>query len=129
MEHDILARALSAMKNAENRGKNIIELQPASRLIERTLGVLKKEGYIEEYNLVDNKRGGIIVVNLKGIINNIGVIKPRYSIQLDEFEKFEGRYLPAKDFGRLIISTPKGIMSHIDAKKHKTGGVLLAFVY
>lgn len=129
MEHDILARALSAMKNAENRGKDTIELQPDSKLIQHVLGVFKKEGYIEEYKIIDNKRGGIITVNLKGVINNIGVIKPRYSIKISEFEKFEGRYLPAKDFGRLIVSTPKGIMTHIEAKKKKIGGVLIAFIY
>ena len=129
MEHDLLARALSAMKNAENRGKATVELKPSSKLIQHTLAVLKKEKYIEDFKFIDDGRGGIIVVNLKGVINNIGVVKPRYSVKIDEYEKFEERYLPAKDFGRLILSTPKGVITHLDAKNQKTGGVLLAFVY
>ena len=41
----------------------------------------------------------------------------------------EKRYLPAKDFGILIMSTSKGIMTHYDAKKKNLGGKLLSYCY
>jgi len=44
-------------------------------------------------------------------------------------EKFEARYLPAQDFGILIITTNRGVMTHSDAKKMGVGGKLLAYVY
>ena len=47
----------------------------------------------------------------------------------NKFEKFERRYLPAKDLGILFVSTPKGIMTHYDAKAKKLGGKLLAYCY
>ncbi len=47
----------------------------------------------------------------------------------EEFEKFEKRFLPAKDFGFLILSTSKGIMTHLAAKEKSIGGKLLAYVY
>ncbi len=44
-------------------------------------------------------------------------------------EKYESRYLPAQDFGVLILTTTKGVLSHTEAKKMGVGGKLLAFVY
>ena len=49
--------------------------------------------------------------------------------KLDEFEKWEKRYLPAREFGLLILSTSKGVIEHKKAKQTKTGGKLLAYVY
>jgi small subunit ribosomal protein S8 len=48
---------------------------------------------------------------------------------LDEFEKYEKRFLPAKSFGLLILTTPKGVMDHNKAKELRVGGKLLAFVF
>jgi small subunit ribosomal protein S8 len=62
-------------------------------------------------------------------INGCGVIKPRHSVKKDDYEKFEKRFLPAKGFGILIVSTPKGIMTQEGAKKEDSGGKLLAFIY
>jgi small subunit ribosomal protein S8 len=64
-----------------------------------------------------------------GRINNCGVIKPRYSVKKNDLEKFEARYLPAQDFGVLILTTTKGVVSHVKAKELGIGGKLLAFVY
>ncbi len=129
MEHDTLARALSAMRNAEVRGKAEITLAPASKTITNVLEILKTEGYIADYSVEGNKKGGVIKVTLAGKINNIGAIKPRYPVNSGEFEKFEQRYLPAKDFGRIIVSTSKGCITHIQAKEKRLGGALLAYVY
>ncbi|MBS3773256.1 MAG: 30S ribosomal protein S8, partial [Candidatus Thermoplasmatota archaeon] len=68
-------------------------------------------------------------VTLKGAINDCNVIKPRYSLQHDEFDKWEYQYLPAEDFGMLLVSTTRGILSHYEAKKEGIGGRLLAYVY
>lgn len=129
MEHDPLSRALSAMKNAEARGKSVVIVKPASKVIKAVLTLLKKEGYVKDFKFIDDKKGGIFEIDLAGTINNVGAIKPRFSVKLKDYEKFEERYLPAKDFGRLIISTPSGVLTHIEAKKKKLGGVLIAYVY
>ena len=127
--NDTLAHALSAINNASNRGKQELEIYPSSKLIDTILNILKEEGYIENFETKSTKRGKITTVRLNGKINKIGVIKPRFSIKIDSYEKFEKRYLPAKDFGRIFISTTKGIMSHIKAKESNNGGKLLAYVY
>ena len=90
---------------------------------------MKDNWYISDFREVEDSRGNYIVLSLAGSINKCGVIKPRYSIKTDEFEKFERRFLPAKGLGILFVSTPKGIMTHYDAKSKKTGGKLLAYCY
>ena len=129
MIHDTLANALSAIKNAEARGKDEVVVKPASKVIKAVFQILKDEDYIPGFEFIDNKKSGVIKVKLKGSINKIGVIKPRFPVKLSTLEKYEKRYLPAKDFGRLIISTPKGMMTHVDVRKNKTGGTLIAYVY
>jgi small subunit ribosomal protein S8 len=48
---------------------------------------------------------------------------------LHEFDKFEKRYLPARGFGIIIVSTNKGIMTLEEAKEKRIGGRLLAYCY
>ncbi len=128
MLHDLLADALSAIKNAEKRGKPEVIVKSSSIIIE-VLTILKKEEYLANFEIIENKRGNSIKIKLSGAINNIGVIKPKFSVKVTDFEKFEKRYLPAQGFGFIIISTSQGILTHIEAKNKKAGGVLLAYVY
>ncbi|MGC8885426.1 MAG: 30S ribosomal protein S8 [Candidatus Nanoarchaeia archaeon] len=129
MRHDVLADVLSAIKMIRAKGRSEIVVKPISKVVIAVLELLKKEGYINNFELIKDGRGDQAKIVLSNTINDIGVIKPRFPVTLKEFEKYERRYLPAKDFGMLIVSTSKGIMSHIDAKKIRQGGVLLAYVY
>ncbi|MCD6547438.1 MAG: 30S ribosomal protein S8 [Nanoarchaeota archaeon] len=126
---DIIAQALSQINNAEKKGKSYCIIKPVSKLLREILNLMREEGYIGEFEVIDDGRGGILKVNLIGAINKCGAIKPRFSTKIDEFEKFEKRYLPAKDFGILILTTTKGVMTHKKAKKERIGGQLLAYVY
>lgn len=129
MLNDPLANALSLMKNAELRGKSVCQIQPSSKLIGGVLNLLKEKGYIGEFEYIDDGKAGIFQVKLNGTINSCGVIKPRYPIKRDELEKWESRYLPARHFGLLILTTTKGIISHEEAKQQGIGGKVLAYVY
>ena len=44
-------------------------------------------------------------------------------------EKWEKRFLPSRNLGVVILSTPQGVMDHNQAKEENVGGVLLAYVY
>ncbi len=129
MQMDPLADALSYIKNAERAGKMYCEIKPASKLISRVLQIMQQEGYIEEIEYVEDGRGGKLRVKLKGRINDCGAIKPRYSVKVREMDKWESRYLPARGFGILILTTNQGIMTHKEAKNRRIGGKLLAYVY
>ena len=129
MLNDPLANALSLMKNAEIKGKGTCQIQPSSKLIGGVLNLLKERGYISEFEYIDDGKAGVFQVKLKGNINNCGVIKPRYPIKREDLDKWESRYLPAQNFGMLIMTTTKGIVSQDEAKKEGIGGKLLAYVY
>lgn len=128
MRHDTLADVLSTIKNAERIGKKNC-ITPASNLTREVLKVMQKEGYIGTFELIDDGRSGKFNIELKKRVNNCNVIKPMYSIKFGEFEKWEKRFLPAKEMGLLILSTNKGVMTQKEAQKLKIGGRLLAFVF
>ena len=90
---------------------------------------MKEHGYISEFKIEQSNRGSIIHVILSKSINKCCVIKPRYTVKLDNYEKFEKRFLPARNMGILLISTNKGIFTHNEAKEKKLGGRLLAYCY
>ncbi len=129
MLHDPLAIALSNINNAEKIGKSEVIIKPASKLIKNVLDVMKKYDYIDKYELIEDGKSGIIKVTLSGKINKCGVIKPRFSVTKSEFDKFEKRYLPAKDFGILVVSTTKGLLVNNESKEKNIGGKLIAFIY
>lgn len=126
---DTLANALATILNNEYRGKRECVVYPASRLIAQVLRVMQKAGYVGEIEFIDDGRAGKLRVQLLGRINRCGVIKPRYPVKKNDFERWEERYLPSRDIGILVVSTPQGVMSHIEAKEKSIGGVLLAYVY
>jgi len=127
MRHDMLSDVLTIIRNAESVGKAWCVV-PSSKLVKDVLKIMKLNDYIKKFAIDDNKYGEI-KIELKGKINNCKAIKPRFSVKKDEYEKFEKRFLPSKDFGILIVSTSEGVMSHKRAKEKKLGGKLLAFIY
>lgn len=126
---DTLANAMATIKNAEMRGKRECVIYPSSKLIAAVLDIMQKHGYIDGYEFVNDGRGGKFVVKLNGRINNCGVVKPRFSVKKSEYAEWERQYLPSRDIGILIVSTPKGVMSHREAGEKGIGGVLIAYVY
>jgi small subunit ribosomal protein S8 len=127
--NDPLADALSHIKNTERVGKMECALKPASKLMGNVLSVLKEGGYIAEFEFVEDGKAGVFKVGLAGKINDCNAIKPRFYVRAKDYEKWEKRLLPAQDFGMLIVTTSKGVMSHKKAIEQGVGGQLLAFVY
>ena len=126
--NDPISNVLSTMMNAEKIGRKECVVR-GSKIIKEVLNILNRYNYAGSFKEDETRRGSYLTVNLLGSINKCGVIKPRYSVSKDNFEKFEKRYLPAKNFGILIISTNKGLKSDEDAKKEKLGGRLIAYCY
>jgi small subunit ribosomal protein S8 len=90
---------------------------------------MQKNGYLGEFEFVDDGRSGKFKIQLLGRINKCGVTKPSFSVGISKIEMFEKRYLPSREVGVLILSTPKGVISHKEARELRTGGKLLAYVY
>ncbi len=129
MLNDPLAAALTKMINAEKVGKKEVVVKPASKMIKKILTIMNEHNFVGTFEEIKDEKGGALKVNLLGNINKCGVIKPRFSTKKNNFEKWEKRYLPAKDFGLIFVSTPQGILTHNLAKEKRTGGKLLAYCY
>ncbi|NQZ84619.1 MAG: 30S ribosomal protein S8 [Nanoarchaeales archaeon] len=126
--NDPLADSLSKINNAVKALNKTVTLKKSKFLLS-VLDVLKENGYVGNYEIVVDGRGDKVIVSLLGTINECNVIKPRFPVKLEEMESFEKRFLPAKDFGVLIISTNKGLLTQKSAKDNHVGGTLVAFCY
>ncbi len=126
---DTLANGLTTIMNNEMRNKRECIISPASKLLGGVLRVMQLNGYIGEFEFVDDGRSGKFKVQLLGRINKCGAIRPRFSAGLDEIERWEKKFLPSREVGILVVSTSRGVLSHKDAKEKHSGGKLLAFVF
>lgn len=127
--NDPLSNVLSHINNCEKIGRKECVIKPTSKIISNTLKILKDEKYISDFKKIEDGKGGFIKIKLIGKINKCNIIKPRLAFKSNELEKFEKRFLPAKDFGIIIVSTNKGLITHNQAKKNKMGGRLIAYIY
>ena len=73
---DHLADALNTIKTHEIVGQDKCTVR-ANALIEKVLEVLKAHSYLKDYKRIDDGRSGYFEIELKGSINDCGVIKPR----------------------------------------------------
>ncbi|MFT4250522.1 MAG: 30S ribosomal protein S8 [Candidatus Woesearchaeota archaeon] len=124
-----LANVLSTIHNGEKVAHRTVELRNNSKVIRKVLEILQEQEYVQSYEVVDSVTGGLLRVQLAGNINKIGVITPNFSVKYQEYQKWEKRYLPARDFGILVVSTSKGMMTHNQARELGIGGRLIAYCY
>ena len=125
---DRFADAINQIKTNERIGREECVLH-STKLIKSVLSVMKRESYINDYEEFTEGKFKRIKIKLSNKINGIGVVKPRFAVSYKTIQKYEMRYVPSRDFGVLIISTPKGVMTNKDIKAERIGGRLLAYVY
>ena len=127
---DPIADMLTRIRNAARINKSEVNIK-ASNICEGIAAVLKKEGYIEDFDRIDDGRQGILRVTLKydqdgqAIINEIKRIsKPgcRIYSSVDELPHV------LAGMGIAIISTSSGVMSDRSCREAKVGGEILCTV-
>lgn len=126
---NVLGGLFSSLQNSEMRHKKECLVVPASNLASEVLKVLQRRRYIGEFEFIDDGVTGKLLIQLLGRINRCRTISPRFPVKAKDYAKWESRYLPAVGVGILVVSTPKGVMSHSDAQEKNLGGRLLGFVY
>ncbi len=125
MSHDIVADALNQVMNAKKAGKKQLEISRYSKFLMEILDIARKMDYLD-YK-VDSKEKKMTIEIKK--LNTCKVIKPRFNVGIDNLDKYLRRYLPAKNFGFIIISTSKGLMTSNEAYEKNIGGSLIAYFY
>lgn len=126
MSQDIVSDALNMMRNVKRSRKDFVEIKRISNLLIEILKIMKQKGVIKKYKI--NSKEKSIEVTL-GDLSDCKAIKPRFTVNRDQIEKYIRRYLPARGFGTVIISTNKGLMTHEEAREEKIGGCLIAYFY
>ena len=126
---DPLVNAMNTILIHEERHKSECIIAPASNLVGRVLRIIQSKGYVGEIEFIDDGRHGKFRVQLFGRINDCKAVRPRFSVKVKDIEKYERRLLPSRDMGTLLISTPKGVMVHDEAKHQNLGGRVIAYVY
>jgi small subunit ribosomal protein S8 len=126
MSQDIVADALNMMRNAKRANKETVKVKVISNLLIEVLKIMKQREAIKKYKI--NSKDKSIEVTL-GNFTDCKSIKPRFSCDKSQIEKYRRRYLPARNLGTMIISTNKGLMTHEEAEAEQTGGCLIAYFY
>lgn len=126
---NILANLFVTVYNNEMRRKRECIIAPASKLAHEVLNTMKKHNFIEDFEHIEDGRGGKFRVMLNAQVNKCAVITPRFSVKKDGYVDWERNYLPSYTRGILLVSTSKGVMSHHEAQKEGLGGVLIGYVY
>jgi len=126
---NILANLFVTLYNNESRRKSDCVILPTSKLGLQVLKTLQKDGYIGEFEHIDDKSGGKFKIKLLAKINKSGAISPRFKVKTDEYNNWEQQYLPAYDRGMLLVTTNQGVMSHHEALQKGIGGFLIGYVY
>jgi len=126
MSQDVVADALNQIMNSKRAGKKEVEVKRYSNLLLRVLDIAKKQNYIGGY--IVNEKEKKLKIKI-GELNKCGAIKPRFNVSVEEIERYMRRFLPARDFGIIIISSSKGLVTQKEAYEKNVGGALIAYFY
>ena len=126
---NILANLFVTLDNTESRRKDECIVVPTSKLAIQVLNTLKKDGYINDFEHIEDNRGGKFKIKLLAKISKCGSISPRFKVKKTEYIKWEQQFLPSYSRGMLLVTTNKGVMSHHEAVNKGLGGFLIGYVY
>jgi len=127
---DPIADFLTRIRNAQARKKDSVSM-PATKMIISIAEILKKEGFLLDYQVVEAKPQSELIVELK-YVNGVPAITEVVRVSKPGVRKYRG-YRDIKSvkrgLGLSIFSTPMGIVSGGEAFKNKIGGEYICYVY
>ncbi|MDY6315548.1 MAG: 30S ribosomal protein S8 [Clostridia bacterium] len=128
---DPIADMLTRIRNANSEKHESVDV-PASNLKKAIAQILLEEGYIKNYQIIDDEKQGLIKITLKYGENKTKVISGLKRISKPGLRVYAGKdELPKvlKGLGIAIISTSQGIMTDKKARQLNIGGEVLAFIW
>ncbi|MDR2672108.1 MAG: 30S ribosomal protein S8 [Coriobacteriales bacterium] len=128
---DPIADMLTRVRNANSASKDIVSMPTSKKLVE-IARILKEEGYITDYQIVDASPVNRLEISLK-----YGEKRSRTIRGLKRISKPGLRVYAGKDelprvlggLGTAIISTSKGVMADRDARRAGVGGEVIAYIW
>ena len=127
---DPIGDMLARIKNSQLRNHKKVEM-PSSNFKIKIADVLKNEGYINGFNVDKNENKQVLIIDLKYNSGSpvISVIERVSKPGRRVFSSAQSLPKINNGLGIAIISTPKGVMTDIDARKQKVGGEIICKVF
>lgn len=128
---DTIADMLTRIRNANSAKHDTVDI-PASNMKKAIAQILVDEGYVKSFQVIDDGKQGIIRITLKYGENKSQVITGLRRVSkpgLRIYSSCEDMPKVMKGLGIAIVSTSKGVMTDLNARKQKVGGEVLAFVW
>lgn len=127
---DLIADAFTMIRNAIMAKKDNVDV-PASNTIKSILGILKKENYIENFKLIEDKKQGLVRVYLKYIASKPAIrnIKRVSRPGLRVYVKRQKVPSVLRGRGLAIISTSKGVITDKEARDLGVGGEIIGYIW
>ncbi len=131
MMTDPIADMLARIRNAQMARHAFVEM-PSTKMREAIAGILKEEGYVKDFFLMENKPSGILHIDLKyrgpalGTIEKMKrVSRPGYRV----YRKAKELPRPRGGLGIAIVSTSRGVMTDKSAREQGVGGEVLCEIW
>jgi len=128
---DPIADMLTRIRNANNAKHDTVDV-PASNMKKAIAQILLEEGYIKNFQLIDDGTQGVIRITLKYGAGKEKVISGLRRVSKPGLRVYAGaEELPRvlRGLGIAIVSTSKGVMTDKKAREAHVGGEVLAFVW
>lgn len=128
---DPIADALTRVRNANAAGHEKVDI-PSSGLKVEIIRILKDEGFVNDYKVIDDQRQGILRVYLKYGPGNERVLRRITRVSKPGLRVYTGAHrLPRvlSGMGIAILSTSKGVMTDREARRQGVGGEVLCYVW
>ena len=127
---DPIGDMLARIKNSQLRNHKKVEM-PSSNFKMKIADVLKNEGYINGFNIDKNDNKQVLIIDLKYNSGSpvISVIERVSKPGRRVFSSAQSLPKINNGLGIAIISTPKGVMTDIDARKNRVGGEIICKVF
>ena len=128
---DPIADMLTRIRNTNTAGHATVDI-PASKMKKSIAGILKEEGFIEDFKVVEDNKQGVITVTMKYGANKERVISGIRKISKPGLKSYaKASELPRVlgGLGIAIISTSKGVISDKEARKLGIGGEVICYVW
>ena len=128
---DPIADMLTRIRNANSAKHETVDI-PASNMKKAIAEILVNEGYIKNYQIIDDSKQGVIRATLKYSPSKEKVLQGLKRISkpgLRVYANCEDMPKVMKGLGVAIVSTSKGVMTDRAARKENVGGEVLAFIW
>lgn len=128
---DPISNMLTSVRNAVNTRKETVDV-PASKLLEKILGILKTDGYIADVRLLKDSKQGTLKIYLKYATNKKAAIMGLKRISKPGLRVYAtGDKVPKvlNGLGTAVISTSKGVITDREARKLNVGGEVICYIW